>query len=383
MLTISKKQARHLMLANAGLSHNFFGKGKGGVLKAIEHLGYVQIDTISVVERAHHHTLFSRLDDYKPFFLDALMKKDKTVFEYWSHAAAYLPMRDYRFSLIRKERFASGKTKWYTNKKMTKFVFDRILNEGPLQSKDFEEKKVRAGWWEWKDSKRALEQLFMEGKLMVAGRSGFQKVYDITERVLPKGVDTRMPTMEEYAGYLIHKAIRANGIVCGDEMAYLRGYMKTPVARLIAAKMESGEILQLKVGGMEKDKFFTSTESLAIAEKVKPSKTIKILSPFDNTVIQRKRLKRLFDFDYTIECYVPGPKRKYGYFCLPVLYGDAFAARIDCKAHRSDGLLEVKKIFYEKNFNSHAKFDSELDKALKKFAMFNGCEEVVMTGRKG
>ena len=360
----------------------FFGKGKAGALKTIEHLGYVQIDTISVVERAHHHTLFTRVEDYKPLHLDILLEKDKSIFEYWSHAAAYIPMRDYRFSLIRKERFASAKVKWYSNKKMTKYVFDRILDEGPLQSKDFEEKKARAGWWEWKDAKRALEQLFMEGKLMVAGRQGFQKVYDLTERVLPKGTDTRLPSQEEYAGYLIDKAIRANGIVGADEIAYLRNYMKTTVAKLLAAKLESGEIVPLNIKEAGKDKFYTTPENLARAERTKPHKAVKILSPFDNTVIQRKRLKRIFDFDYTIECYVPEAKRKYGYFCLPVLFGDSFAARMDCKAHRSEKLLEVKRIFFEKNFNGNEALKNGLNKALKKFAAFNGCEKIVMARPK-
>lgn len=376
MLSISQKEARHIVLANNGLLHNFFGKGKEGARKVIEHLGYVQIDTISVVERAHHHTLHARLKDYKPNYLDILIEKDKTVFEYWSHAAAYLPMRDYRYSLIRKERFASGKARWYTNKKMTRFVYDRIAAEGPLQSKDFEEKKARAGWWEWKETKRALEQLFMEGKLMVAGRQGFQKVYDLTERVLPARIDTSMPSIKEYASYLIDKAICANGLVGAEEIGYLRSYSKQPVLKLLAEKVRAGELMEVKLQGFEKDKFYTSQQALDHAESVKAKRETKILSPFDNSVIQRKRLKRIFDFDYTIECYVPGHKRKYGYFCLPVLYGDRFAARIDCKAHRERRELEVKNIFYEEGFSGNGRFRVKLKDALQGFAKFNGCSKV-------
>jgi hypothetical protein len=375
MLQLSNKQARHLMLASQGLAGNFFGNKKEGTLNAIEHLGYVQIDTISVVERAHHHTIWARLNDYKKTYLDELVETDKTVFEYWSHAAAFLPMRDYRFSLYRKNLYATGKLKWYFNKRATKFVYDRIVAEGPLQSKDFEEKKKKQGWWEWKESKRALEQLFIEGKLMIAKRQGFQKVYDITERVLPAGVDTKPPSEKEYAQYLVTKTIRANGLVANNEIGYLRRHAKTAIGKVLNEMEEEGLIMSVKIKG-DNEPLYTTQQNLDLAASQKPSKTVSILSPFDNCVIQRNRLKRIFDFDYTIECYVPEPKRQYGYFCLPLLYGDTFAGRIDCKAERSEQVLYIKNVFYEKMPDE--KLRAALGKALKKFAVFNGCKEVKM-----
>jgi len=373
MLEISNKEARHLMLASQGLTGNSFGNKKEGTLNAIEHLGYVQIDTISVVERAHHHTIWTRVNDYKKSYLDELVETDKTVFEYWSHAAAFLPMRDYRFSLYRKNLFATGKLKWYFNKRATKFVYDRIVAEGPLQSKDFEEKKKKQGWWEWKESKRALEQLFIEGKLMVAKRQGFQKVYDITERVLPAGVNTKAPTEKEYAEYLVTKTIRANGLAANNEIGYLRRHSKTAISKVLKEMEEKELILPVKLKGVN-EILYTSQQSLDLASKQKATKTVSILSPFDNCVIQRTRLKRVFGFDYTIECYVPEPKRQYGYFCLPMLYGDNFAGRIDCKAERSEQVLYIKNVFYEKKADE--KLKAALGKALKKFAAFNGCKEV-------
>jgi uncharacterized protein YcaQ len=363
------------MLASQGLAGNFFGNKKEGTLNAIEHLGYVQIDTISVVERAHHHTIWARLNDYKKTYLDELVETDKTVFEYWSHAAAFLPMRDYRFSLYRKNLYATGKLKWYFNKRATKFVYDRIVAEGPLQSKDFEEKKKKQGWWEWKESKRALEQLFIEGKLMIAKRQGFQKVYDITERVLPAGVDTKPPSEKEYAQYLVTKTIRANGLVANNEIGYLRRHAKTAIGKVLNEMEEEGLIMSVKIKG-DNEPLYTTQQNLDLAASQKPSKTVSILSPFDNCVIQRNRLKRIFDFDYTIECYVPEPKRQYGYFCLPLLYGDTFAGRIDCKAERSEQVLYIKNVFYEKMPDE--KLRAALGKALKKFAVFNGCKEVKM-----
>lgn len=311
MQTLSIKEARHLMLHSQGLLQNFFGRTKQGTLAAIEHLGYVQIDTISVVERAHHHVIWTRASDYKKKYLDQLVEQDKTVFEYWSHAAAYLPMRDFRFSLIRKNLFASGKKKWYTNKKMIKFVYERIAAEGPLQSKDFEEKKAKAGWWEWKESKRALEQLFMEGRLMASGRSGFQKVYDLTERVLPAQTDTSLPTAEEYAAYLICKTIRANGLAASNEIGYQRRHAKKQVIAVLNHMKENAEIIAVKIEGLKNEIYYTTLQNLENAASLKNEKQIKIVSPFDNLVIQRKRLKKIFSFDYTIECYLPEGKRKY------------------------------------------------------------------------
>ncbi|HWB64140.1 MAG TPA: crosslink repair DNA glycosylase YcaQ family protein [Chitinophagales bacterium] len=371
---LSNTQARHLILTCQGLNHNFFGSGRQGAQKVIEHLGYVQIDTISVVERAHHHTIWARANDYKKSYLDELIEKDKTVFEYWSHAAAYLPMRDFRYSLIRKNLWASGKIKWFRNKRMTQFVLDRITAEGPLQSKDFEATKPRGGWWEWKDTKRALEQLFMEGRLMAKTRSGFQKVYDLTERVLPKNVNTQTPTPEEYAAYLVRKTIRANGLAAADEIGYLRKNIKKPVNAALDVLLESGEIIPVMVEGYGTATCYTTTANLELADRAQKNSSIHILSPFDNGVIQRRRLKKVFGFDYTIECYLPEHKRKYGYFCLPVLYADKFIARIDCKADRKEGVLYVKTSHYENKPSAAAK--KALGNALVKFAAFNGCKTV-------
>ena len=377
MLTLSKKEARKIILTNQGLTENFFGSKKDGTLKVIEHLGYVQIDTISVVERAHHHTIWTRVNDYQKKYLDELID-DKSVFEYWSHAAAFLPMRDYRFSLMRKNLYASGKLKWYFDKRTTKFVYDRIKAEGPLQSKDFEEAKKKAGWWEWKESKRALEQLFMEGKLMVASRKGFQKVYDLTGRVLPKNINIQPPTAEEYAEYLIRKTTRANGIAAKSEIGYLRRHATPAVVKTLERLLEEEEIIPVKLEGVEKEFYYTTEKNLSDSSATAIKKQVKILSPFDNSVIQRNRLKNVFEFDYTIECYVPEKKRVYGYFCLPVLYGDTFIGRIDCKAQREDQTLEVRKTFWEKNFKVTQKFKDEFERSLKRFAKFNGCGEIYL-----
>jgi hypothetical protein len=327
-----------------------------------------------VVERAHHHTIFTRVRDYKKQYLDELMD-EKLIFEYWSHAAAYLPMRDYRFSLPRKKLFADGKQHWFQDKKPTQYVYDRIKAEGALQSKDFEEKKANAGWYEWKTTKQALEQLFMEGKLMVAGRKNFQKVYDLTERVLPTEVDTKMPSEKEMAEHLILSAIRANGIVAGHEIAYLRKGHKEKIQKALKHLIKEGTVTEIKIDDI-KESYFTTADKLNTLDDIKAIKKVHILSPFDNAVIQRRRLQTLFDYDYTIECYVPAPKRIHGYFCLPILYGDCFVGRMDCKAERSTGELIIQQLWLEDGFPPTDTFLKALAKSTDEFAVFNNCESV-------
>jgi uncharacterized protein YcaQ len=315
------------------------------------------------------------------------LEKDKRIFEYWSHAASYLPMVDYRYSLVVKKLYADGKSHWFTqNKKMNNYVLDRIKAEGPLQSKDFEFKREGPGnWYNWKPAKQALEQLFMEGKLMVAKRLNFQKVYDLAERVVPDNTDISRPDKKEFAAYLIRKAIQANGISSENEMNYLRKGWKEAISREVRRMLKSGELVTVMVETL-KDIYLTTPAKLQSLEQlhhipVKGSMNegmMHFLSPFDNAVIQRKRLTNLFSFDYNIECYLPEAKRKYGYWCLPVLYNNTFVARFDPKADRAEKVFYVKSIHFEKLFSPDERFNYEFAMKLKEFATFNGCERIII-----
>jgi uncharacterized protein YcaQ len=158
------------------------------------------------------------------------------------------------------------------------------------------------------------------------------------------------------------------------EIGYLRPHAKSAVGKVLVEMEDAGLIIPVTIKSTQDEIFYTTQQNLERADNTQGKKTVSLLSPFDNCVIQRGRLKKLFDFDYTIECYVPEHKRQYGYFCLPVLYGDTFIGRLDCKAERSEQILYVKNIFYEKKVD--AKLKTELSKALQKFAAFNGCKEV-------
>src|SRR5688572_3792394 len=212
---LTKSQARKIILHAAGLSKRAqFGKGKQAVYKLIDHVGFVQIDTIYVVERAHHHAIVSRVPDYKHEWLEQL-QADGKIFEFWTYAAGYLPMRDFRFSLPVKASFLSRrKPLMQAESNLMKKVLDRISREGPLRSRDFENDRVTksSGWWDWRPSKLALERLHLEGKLMTIRRKDFQKVYDLAENIIPEDIDTAMPTAEEFARHVIKRSLKALGI---------------------------------------------------------------------------------------------------------------------------------------------------------------------------
>ena len=344
-------------------------------LEAITHLGYIQIDTISVVARAHHHTLWNRNRRYQPDHLDRLVAQ-RRVYEYWSHAAAYLPMKDYRFSLPRMHAYASGQRHWYQpDRRLMRKVMDRIKLEGPLQARDFEHdsKGAKKEMWDWKPAKQALEQLFMEGKLMTSYRQGFQKVYDLTERVLPSDVDTRVPSQSEYARFLITRFRAANGLGQASEIGYLRKGLKSTIENCMAEMEEAGEIVSVTIRDRT---YFLLPVSLDLLERQLPRKRLKILSPFDNLVIQRKRMQHLFDFDYQIECYVPAEKRKHGYFSLPVLWDGRLVARVDCKADRQTGTLMVRNLVIEPSLRKIDALIEALAQELWHFAEFNRCDNV-------
>jgi uncharacterized protein YcaQ len=378
-MTLTLPEARRIALYHQGLLGIAPKKGEKAILGMIEQLGYVQIDTISVVARAHHHTLWSRQQDYRENHLHALLEKKK-IFEYWSHAASYLPMCDYRFSLVRKQIYARGKTHWFgslgQNLKLKKYVLDRIKAEGPLQSKDFEYVRTGTpGWYEWKPAKRALEQLFMEGKLMVAGRQGFQKRYDLCERVLPENTDITLPTEKEYGEHLILNALKASGIASIQEICYLRGYAKPVLLGQLKRLVKEGTVQEVQV---EKNGTYYLIADTRISEpRDGEDPGVHLLGPFDNAVIQRKRLKNLFDFDFLIECYVPEAKRRYGYFCLPVLEGDRFVARLDPKADRASKTFHVRRFHPEKGWKPDEIFARLFAEKLMKYATFCSCNRIV------
>jgi len=372
---------RRLALAAQGLLQTQpYGRGLAGARKAINHLGYVQIDTISVVERAHHHVFYSRVPKFKPAMTNQMLL-DGDIFEYWAHAASFLPIADFRFSLPYKHAIKSGQTHWYKtpDKKLMSELLARIRSDGPIRSRDLETNTTkRAGWWDWKPAKKALEQMYMEGDLMVSDREGFQKTYDLAERVLPSHVNSQMPNMEEFAAHIVDQQLRCHGFASLKGLTYQRrnAELRKAVKALVNERLAQRTLEQVQVGS---GKVFIFEAGTLERPLPRLNNRMLILSPFDNSVIQRERLKALFQYDYHLECYVPAAKRQYGYFSLPLLYRDEFIGRMDCKAHRKIGHLEIKSLYLEQhNFDENLIITAFVD-AITQFCHFQKCDSVSLT----
>jgi uncharacterized protein YcaQ len=241
-------------------------------------------------------------------------------------------------------------------------------------ARDFESAGGKAGWWDWKPAKRALEFLFMSGELMVT-RQGFQKVFDLTERVLPADADTRPPTPREHAAWYVDRALDVWGLAARDEFAYQRREHTELVADVLQQREAEGALVRVTVEGWPKVPYWVRSADLErVDAPPAPGRALRILSPFDPLVIHRKRTLRLFAFDFVIECYVPAPKRRFGYFALPLLWGDTFVGLLDAKADRAAGRLVIQNLRYDGAPRRRAAFDAAFAKALGQFAAFNGVE---------
>jgi uncharacterized protein len=377
MLTPS--QARKIILHAAGLSKRApFGKGREAVYKLIDHLGFIQIDTNYVVERAHHHVIASRVPDYKPEWLEEL-QADGRIFEFFTSDAGYMPMHDFRFSLSVKQGFLlNRKPLTQPELNLMNKVLDRITRDGPLMVKDFDNDRVVAssGWWDWRPAKIALERLYFDGRLMVTRNKDFHKVYDLPINLVPDDIDTTMPTPEEFARYLIRRLLKSLGVAYAKEIAWRARYVKNNVVKKELEKLvEEGEVCQVTIEGLKSAPLYMLPAYKN--KKIQLSDDAFILSPFDILNVFRHRLKDFFDFDYQIECFVPAPKRKYGYFSLPVLVGDTFVARMDSKADRKQQVLTVHNLHFEPVKLSKPMIGKIID-ALTAFAQFNQCEDIII-----
>lgn len=377
-LTLTKSQARKIILHAAGLSKRAqFGKGKEAVYKLIEHLGFVQIDTNYIVERAHHHALAARIPDYKLQWLEEL-QADGRVFEFWTYAAGYIPIHDFRFSLPVKASFQSRrKALTQAEVNLMRRTLDRISREGPLMARDFENDRTTksSGWWDWRPSKIALERLYLDGSLITTRKENFQKVYDLPENILPADIDITMPTDEEFARHVIKRSLKALGIASLKEIVFSARYVQHSIKTEIQKLVDQGEVCTVSIEGIKPSPLYMLPEYKK--KKITLSEDIFILSPFDIINVYRHRLRDFFDFDYQVECFVPKAKRKYGYFSLPILMGDTFIARMDSKADRKQRTLVIHNLHFESIKLSKTMIKKVCD-AIKAFAKFNQCENITL-----
>lgn len=375
---LSSKQARAIWLRAQRLDEpEPFGSGPDAVLAAIGHLGYVQIDTINVVERCHHHILFSRIPGYRRADLAHLQSTEKTVFEYWTHALSYVPAADFPYFLPAMKRFRDINDTWFgkvTPAEITAMT-RRLKREGPLSIRDIADDELvekHHPWASRKPSKRVLQLMFYQGLVAIAARQGMVKTYDLTVRHFGWERMPRPATERQIIAYKLDRALRSQGAVSLDSICHLEPSAKPAVLALIESRVKRKQLVEVAIEGAERVKLWAAPEALdSPAEPVSPDR-VHLLSPFDPLIIQRKRLKLFFGYDHLFEAYVPADKRKLGYFALPLLMGDRIVAAIDLKADRTERRLLTQKLTWLAD--PGAAEQQALDTALDRFATFQFAE---------
>ncbi|MGL6569420.1 winged helix-turn-helix domain-containing protein [Aeromonas caviae] len=375
---LSLQDARHLQLAAQGLLTPRRARATpADLLACIRRMALLQIDTISVVARSPYLVLFSRLGHYDPRWLEQLLA-DGDLFEYWAHEACFVPREDYR--LLRHRMLDPAAMGWKFSAQWLKThggeiaqIVERIRQDGPVRAADFERKGDKGnGWWDWKPEKRHLEVLFTAGQLMVRERRNFQRVYDLAERVMPEWNDERdLPSPDLARRDMVRASCRALGLVKTGWVADYYRLKRGKYDSLLHQLADEGELLPVRVEGGQHGAFVHASLAdelvRAQAGSLKASHTA-VLSPFDPLVWDRKRASELFCFDYRIECYTPAPKRQYGYFVLPLLHRGKLVGRMDAKAHRKEGVFEVKSLYLEDGIRVTRTLAQDLGKAIQKLA---------------
>ena len=328
-----------------------FGSGPAATRRAIEHLGYVQIDTINVIERSHHHILFNRIPDYIRADLEQAQSLDKSVFEYWTHALAYVPTGDYRQFVPAMDRFRARPPSWFGTVDARDYaaLLRRIRAEGALSIRDFDDEPVDKThpWGSRKPSKAALQLGFYVGDLAISRRTGMVKTYELSGRHFGWRQRPRAATEKQIAAYLLERALRTQGPASLDSICYGNAAAKPAVAALIATAERRGQLIPVHLDGRPKPQHWIEPAALDTAGGDAffdgGERPIHLLSPFDPLVIQRKRLQLFFDYEHRFEAYVPASRRVLGYFALPVLAGDAIVAALDLKADRAARQLLIQR----------------------------------------
>lgn len=385
---LSLSQARLLHLAAQGLLAPPRRKaGPLDIMSAIRRMALLQIDTISVVARSPYLVLYSRLGHYDPAWLDAALASGQ-LFEYWAHEACFVPSEDYR--LLRHRMLDPAQMGWkYPQRWLEQHqdavntILEQIRQHGPVRSADFKRSGGKGdGWWDWKPEKRHLEVLFTLGQLMVKERRSFQRVYDVAERVMPDWSDARdLPSVEAAQRDMVRHSCRALGVVKAGWVADYYRLKRGKYDALLHQLADAGELIPARIEGWQHDVFvhhsLQAELALAAENKLKSGHST-ALSPFDPVVWDRKRASELFGFDYRIECYTPAAKRQFGYFVLPLLSRGRLVGRMDAKAHRQQGVFEIKALYLEAGIKPTAQLCQDLAGMLRKLAAWHGTPQLVL-----
>lgn len=386
---VSNALARRLFLHRHGLCAAPKGSGKGADLAdLVDRLGFVQVDSINTVSRAHHMILSARRPAYREKNLKPLLERDRQLFEHWTHDAAVIPTQFFPHWHLRFERDRAkllGRwRKWRRNEFEQKLdeVLQQVSDHGPVTSATVgkEEKRSSGGWWDWHPSKTALEYLWRTGALSVCRRNGFHKVYDLTERVIPAEHRTRQHDLQETIDWAARSALGRLGFATSGELAAFWDLIAPQEAKTWCQQaLRSRELIEAEIecsnGALRKVLCDPHTLDALDSLPEAPSR-VRVLSPFDPALRDRKRAERLFGFFYRIEVFVPEPKRQYGYYVFPILEGERLIGRIDMKAERSADRLQVRAFWPEPGVRPGKGRLARLQAELDRVARFSGCTDL-------
>ena len=384
---IPNQNARRIFLGRHGLIDAPSGPGKGADLDAvIGNLGFVQLDSVNTVARAHDMILWSRRQQYRPAALTRLHDRDRRLFEHWTHDASTIPIESFPYWRRRfyhnKERLKARWEDWQGTEFHARIdeVLAHIGAEGACKSGDLAEGtgKSSGGWWDWHPSKAALEYLWHTGEISVVRRESFQKVYDLTERVIPEPQRQQSVTPEEIIDWACRTALEKLGFATSGEVAAFYALITPAEARdWCAAELRAGRLVEVDVEGVDgKLRRSFALPGLPDEAAPEPSSRVRILSPFDPALRDRNRAERLFGFTYRIEIFVPAPKRVYGYYVFPVMEGDRMIGRIDAKADRAANILDVTAFWPEKGVPMGKGRVARLNAEIERLATFAGLSGV-------
>ncbi len=381
--------ARRLFLDLHALAEPPAGAARGGDLAAlIDRIGFVQVDSITTVARAHHMILFARRPGYRPEALKHLLERDRQVFEHWTHDASILPMPlfpiwQHRFARDA-DRLRDNWRKWFRDGYEVQFdtILNRIAAHGPVTSTDVGvgEARGKGGWWDWHPSKTALEWLWRTGALQITRRDGFQKVYDLTERVIPAAHRTPCPPHQAVIDWACTAALDRLGFATpGEVAAYWNAVTPQEARDWCKAEIGLGRLIEVAVEGADGSHRHSLARPDVLARAAaapEPPGRLRVLSPFDPALRDRNRAERLFGFHYRIEVFVPEAQRRYGYYVFPLLEGARLVGRIDMKARRDVGALQIRALWPEQGIRFGAGRMARLEAELDRMARFAGCERV-------
>ena len=402
LFPIALAAARRLVLTRQHLDAARLPATPDGILQVVRDLGCIQLDPISAVERSHRLVVFSRVGTYDRAHLDALVFEDHQLFEYWAHMASIVPTEDYPIHHLMMRGYAQGDSDWARrtrdwaaqNRALKNYILREIRRAGPLPSRALTEHGIDAlhwvssGWTSGRNVSRMLDYLWLSGAIMVARRDGLQKLWDLSERVLPAWTPREKLSKREVVARAAQKAIRALGVATLQQIQqhYTRGRYPD-LARTLADLERAGRIARVEVRDADralKGEWYIHADDVPLVEGIArgewQGRTV-LLSPFDNLICDRKRTQTLFGFDFAMEIYTPPPKRKFGYYVLPILHGDRLIGRVDSAMNREEKRWTIHAVYAEPGAPKDASTARAVRGAIEELGEFLGARKIVYKKR--